>query len=337
MPEIVETEAKIIRQIYDQFLEGRTYSEIARNLTAQGILTPTGQTVWNMITVSSILKNEKYAGNAILQKMFTVDFLTKTQKVNEGEVPQYYVENSHPAIIPPSTFELVQDEIRRRDTHGKKLSGNGLFFGRIVCGECGGFYGSKVWHSKDKYRREVWQCNRKYRDQMRCQTPHLTENEIQAAFVAAWNMLIADKDQYIARYEADIEAIGNPSDFDRQTAEMMAECAETLALMQECITQNAARAQNQAEYQKRYDGLVARYEAAKTRLDAAKREKQESIAKREKLRFFLDVLRRETDPITVFDERLWRETVEYLIVKTKQDISVRFKSGTEIAVAGGRE
>ena len=335
-PQIVEDEAKIVRDIYRQFLEGNNYSQIARNLTAQGILTPTGKAVWGDVTVGSILTNEKYAGNAILQKKFTVDFLSKKQKTNMGEVPQYFVEGSHPAIIAPSIFELVQDEIRRRKQYGKKLSGNGLFFGKIICGKCGGFYGIRVWHSRDKYKKYVWQCNRKYRDQTRCRTPHLTETEIQTAFVSAWNFLIADKDRYITEYEAAIEAIGNPADFDKQTAELMAESVETSALMQECIAQNAAHAQNQEEYQKRYDGLLARYEAAQARLETAKREKQETIAQREKLRYFLDILRREDSPITDFSESLWRETVEHIIVKSKQDICVRFKSGTEIHVGIGK-
>lgn len=329
-PEIVESEAAIVRQIYNHFLAGGTFREIAVNLTTQGIPTPGGKTVWSPVTVRSILKNEKYAGNAILQKKFTVDFLSKKQKINEGEVPQYFVEGSHPAIIPPSTFELVQDEIRRREAYGKQLSGSGLFFGKILCGKCGAFYGRKVWHSNTKYRRTVWQCNHKLKNKTHCHAPFFMEEQIKAAFVKAWNDLLSDKGQYIAIYEAEIEAIGDPALFDAQTAELMVECAETTSLIQECIAANAASMQNQEEYQKRYDNLVIRYNAAKTRLDALKDEKQKDIAKREKLRYFLHILRQEATPLTAFSERLWRETVETVTIHSKHELSVRFKGGTEI-------
>ncbi len=95
----MESESKTVRLIYKLFLEGKTPSGIARHLTTKGISTPGGKKRWQSSTVQSILTNEKYKGDAILQKTFTVDFLTKKTKPNEGEVPQYYVENSHPAII----------------------------------------------------------------------------------------------------------------------------------------------------------------------------------------------------------------------------------------------
>ncbi|HAU31935.1 MAG TPA: hypothetical protein DCW46_06700 [Desulfotomaculum sp.] len=129
---------------------------------SKAIPTPSGKQKWQHSTVKSILTNEKYKGDAILQKRFTVDFLTKKMKVNEGEVPQYYVENSHPAIIPPETFELAQEEFRRRKAGGHYTSGINCFASRIVCGDCGSFYGRKVWHSGSQYACTVWQCNRKF-------------------------------------------------------------------------------------------------------------------------------------------------------------------------------
>ncbi len=144
LPKIVESEAKTVRLIYRLFLEGKTPSGIAKHLTENGVSTPSGKTKWQVSTVESILTNEKYKGDAILQKTFTVDFLTKRKKVNEGEVPQYYVENSHPAIIEPDVFDMVQFEIKRRKESGKCHSGSTCFSSKIICGECGNFYGSKV-------------------------------------------------------------------------------------------------------------------------------------------------------------------------------------------------
>ncbi len=122
LPEIVPEEAEIVRGIYRWFMEGMTPYKIACILIEKGIPTPSGKEQWHLSTVKSILTNEKYKGSALLQKKFTVDFLTKKTKVNEGEVPQYYVEESHPAIIPPEEFELVQAEMARRKELGKTLS-----------------------------------------------------------------------------------------------------------------------------------------------------------------------------------------------------------------------
>lgn len=114
LPKIVESEAKTVRLIYKLFLEGKATSWIAKHLSEISIPSPSGKEIWQESTVRSILKNEKYKGDAILQKSFTVDFLTKKKKVNEGEVPQYYVENSHQGIITTEVFDLVQDEFEKR-------------------------------------------------------------------------------------------------------------------------------------------------------------------------------------------------------------------------------
>ena len=96
------------------------------------------------------------------RKKFTVDFLEKKMKPNEGEVPQYYVTGRHPAIIEPDEWEPVQAEFARRKTLGKAYSGKSVFSAKLVCEDCGAFFGPKVWHSTDQYRRTSWQCNGKF-------------------------------------------------------------------------------------------------------------------------------------------------------------------------------
>ena len=110
--------------------------------------------------------------SVISQKRVTLDFLTKRQKVNEGEAPQYYVEESHEPIIPPEEWEIVQLEMARRKALGRKYSGNSIFSARLVCTDCGEFFGSKVWNSTDKYRRTIWQCNGKYKGGGALTTPY---------------------------------------------------------------------------------------------------------------------------------------------------------------------
>ena len=155
-PEVVPEEAIVVHRIYTRFMEGLTPGAIAKELTADGIPTPSKKQRWQTSTVESILQNEKYKGAALLQKCFTVDFLTKKRKVNEGEVPQYYVEHSHEPIITPEEFDKVQTELARRKRISRQYSGKSIFSSRIVCGDCGSYFGSKVWKSTSKYRRVIW-------------------------------------------------------------------------------------------------------------------------------------------------------------------------------------
>ncbi len=124
LPEVVPEEAEIVRSIYRMFIEGQSTNAIARHLTEQRIPTPAGKEKWQRQTIESILRNEKYRGSALLQKKFTVDFLQKRMKVNEGEVPQYYVEHSHEAIIEPEEWEKVQLELARRKNDTRRTNCN---------------------------------------------------------------------------------------------------------------------------------------------------------------------------------------------------------------------
>ena len=125
---------------------------------------------------------------------------------NHGEVQQYYVEESHPAIIPPEQFALVQEMMAER-TNSRNHSGVTVFSGKIFCGSCGGLFGSKVWHSTDKYRRVVWQCGAKYRGAKKCTTPHLTEEQIREAFIRAMNSLSGDSEFCLTELRAIAESL----------------------------------------------------------------------------------------------------------------------------------
>ena len=118
-------------------------------------------------------------------------------KVNEGEVPQYYVENSHEAIIHPLLFDRVQEEIARRKALGRSYSGKSIFSSRLICGDCGHYLGSKVWNSTNKYRRVIWQCNYKFKGECKCGTPHLTEDTIKAKFLEAYSQLLPERERLI--------------------------------------------------------------------------------------------------------------------------------------------
>ena len=317
-----------MRIIFGLFIEGLTPCAIAKELTKRGILTVTGRAKWNAATINGILSNEKYTGCARIQKTFTPDFLTKKVVKNTGQVPSYFVEQSHPAIIAPETFEMVQAEMARRKREGGRYSGVSIFSGKIKCGECGGSFGAKVWHSTDKYRRVIYRCNKKY-DGHKCQTSHVTEDEVKGAFIAAFNRLVSEKEEIIANAKAIRDTLCETAELEREKAALAEELAVVVEMTQGCVAENARIAQDQEAYQRRYDGLVARYDKAKARLDEVTEAIAAKETQRERLTGFIGTLARQ-DAIAEFDEGLWSSVVECVTVGKDGGMTVVFRDGTEM-------
>ena len=326
---INEEQAKTVRLIFGLFIEGLTPCAIAKELTKRGILTVTGRAKWNAATINGILSNEKYTGCARIQKTFTPDFLTKKVVKNTGQVPSYFVEQSHPAIISPETFEMVQAEVARRKQEGGRYSGVSIFSGKIKCGECGGFFGAKVWHSTDKYRRVIYRCNKKY-DGHKCQTPHVTEDEVKTAFVTAFNKLVTEREEIAANARLVRQTLCDTSELEREKVALGQELAVLVEMTQSCIAENARVAQDQGEYQKRYNGLVERYEKAKVRFDEVTEAIAQRSAKGERLAGFIRTLETQREPVAELDERLWGAMVDYVTVGVDGGMTVVFRDGTSV-------
>ena len=330
-PEVVPEEAAIVRRIYTRFMAGLTPGAIARELTADGIPTPAGKQRWPTSTVESILQNEKYKGAALLQKCFTVDFLTKKKKINEGEVPQYYVEHSHEPIITPEEFDKVQAEFERRKRISRRYSGKSIFSSRIVCGDCGSYFGSKVWNSTSKYRRVIWQCNGKFKGEHKCETPHLDENTIKAGFVAAVNTILDSKDSILEDCRLMQSTLTDCTGIDAEIESLLEEIDVVTELTKRCIAENSQTAQNQEEYTARYNGFVERYEKAKAQLEQLRATKAAREAQAEAIGAFMFEVQ-ELDVLTEFDEKLWLTIIDTVTVHADGRMTIKFQGGTEIDV-----
>lgn len=161
---IVPEEAAVVKRIFREYLEGASLVEICKGLEKDGILTGAHKPIWRPETVQKMLRNEKYMGDALLQKTYTVDFLTKKKVKNNGIAPQYYVENSHEAIIPKNLFMRVQEEMERRanltsgaDKKQRLYSSKYALSGIVFCGHCGDIYRRIIWNNRG-CRSEVWRC-----------------------------------------------------------------------------------------------------------------------------------------------------------------------------------
>jgi site-specific DNA recombinase len=199
-----------------------------------------------------------------------VDFLQRKMKVNEGEVPQYYVTDSHPAIISKKDWNAAQAEMLKRKSKGKHQNSLSPFSSKIICGDCGEYYGSKVWHSTDKYRRVIWQCNGKYKREKKCETPHLYEDDIKCLFLKAVSELLADRSTLIGDCEAMVGVLKDTSEFDAEIAKLEAEMDEIGVLTERLINRNASVAISQADYNRQYDAYTERFNKAKSKCDKLK-------------------------------------------------------------------
>lgn len=206
---INKKEAKIIKRIYDEFLGGRNPQEIAKGLEDDKVPGCQGQTKWYTSTVIGILKNEKHMGDALLQKTYTVDFLTKKQVKNNGEITQVYVEGNHKGIIDRETWDAVQEEFARREAfmkeHGLAQYSYGAecnpFTCRVFCGSCGTVMTKHSWKSRGV---EQWQCkNHRVDGKLTCTNDFVDKKNLERAFVQAYNNLLenANHDKWKAMME----------------------------------------------------------------------------------------------------------------------------------------
>jgi len=331
-PEIDPEEAETVRNIYRWFMEGQTYCAIASRLTSNGVLTPGGKQKWQPNTVKSMLTNEKYMGAALLQKSFTVDFLQKKMKPNEGEVPQYYVAESHPAIIDPVEWRKVQAEITRRAQYDHKSACASPFSGKIICGDCGAVYGSKVWHSRNQYRRVIWQCNSKYEGEQKCSTPHLTEDQIKGAFARAIGQLLTDRTRIIGDLEAVKQGLCEETDLIEKQKNLLAEMEVLENLMHKAVMENAETAQDQEVYAKRYDDLATKHTKLKKQYGDAQAEREARQNKAQILDGMIESLRIAEHTVIGFDEKLWSGTVDHVTVNRDETIVFTMRDGREIRI-----
>lgn len=329
-PEIDPAEAETVRSIYRMFVDGKTVNAIAKTLTEKGVPTPRGKKVWRDTTVESVLTNEKYKGDAILQKSFTVDFLSKKMKKNEGEVPQYVVTDSHPAIIDRNEWEYVQAEMAKRKAKGRHQNSLSPFSAKIYCGECGELYGSKVWHSTDKYRRVVWRCNGKYERQTGCSTPHLSEKEIEMLFMRAISKLHDQRTALIADCEAVMAMLADNFDIEIDRKRIAAEQKTVEALVDALIRENAARPMDQDDYNARYDGYQREHEALRRKLEKLSGKKDKRRQQIDVLDRFIADLREMRDMPVGFSGSLWNAFVEKLTIFPDGRAEFLFRNGALI-------
>ena len=319
-------EAVVVRRIYREYLEGASLQQICRGLEADGILTGAGKQKWRPETLHKILKNENYIGDALLQKTYTVDFLEKKRVPNNGLVPQYYVENSHEAIIPSDLYMQVQKEIlRRTNLHSganrkKRVYSSKYALSSIVsCPNCGDIYRGIAWNNRGK-RSFVWRCvSRVEHGPSRCDAPTVGETELQQAVIKAINIALGGKDDMIVALEQNIASVLALED-ENSMESIKAKLEE---LQKELL--------KRANAKKDYNDLADEIDRLRELKQNAMAENAEREGLKQRIAEMQEFLVEQMEQIEEYDEKLVRRLIEKVTVY-EEKFMVEFKSGTSVDV-----
>ena len=310
---IVPDEAKLVRRIFRLYLEGNSINKIAETLTKEGIRTVTGNTVWHATVISKMLMNEKYMGDALLQKTYTVDFLEKKRAVNKGIVPQYYIEGNHEAIIPRELFYQVQEERARRanvyrpakkkgTTIRGKYSSKYVLADIMYCKECGQPYRRQVWVNGGT-KKPVWRCYSRLKSgTKKCKhSPSLEEK---------------------ALHEAIMEASDNvePTEYDEKIDALQ---KQMLALIEDSAKTESA----DEEFDRAYREITDQIRAFKKKRTELSREKQLAEAYDQRVEGMGQYIQKTNYLKRQFDDELVRRLIKAIMVISEDKIEIQFHSG----------
>lgn len=323
---INQEEAKIVKRIYREYLEGASLLDICNSLMADGILTGAHKKKWIPSTVKKILTNEKYIGDALLQKTVTVDFLTKKRVANTGIVPQYYVEGCQEAIISKETFMMVQEEMahranmysgksRKRRVYSSKYALSSI----VICPNCGDIYRRISWDNRGKHS-IVWRCvNRVEHGPKACNAPTVKEEVLKAAVIKAINETLGQKSEIIARLKKSAAKMLSESSADTTKIDVELERLQQAVLKRSCDKQS---------YDELTDQILQLREKKNKILLTAAEEKGQSANMSDLAKF----LESQDGLVHEFDEVMVRRLVKNVYVQTENSFIIEFKSGTKVSV-----
>lgn len=191
-------------------------------------------------------------------------------------------------------------------------------------------YGIKVWHSTDKYRKEILQCNGKYRNH--CHTPNMKEEVVKEKFIEAYNKVMDNKETLVEDTKAIVAMLTDTTEIDNKIQELNTEMEETEVLVENLIHDNSKRSQSQKEYEKRYNELVEKFNKAKDKVERLTEEKISKLNKLEVLQAFIKTIEEKELVIDEFSLDLWNLMLDAAVVNKDETITFKFKNGNEVRI-----
>ena len=339
-PEIVPEEAEIVRLIYTLFLDGYSMTRIKKILENKGYLTAQGKKVWNESLIRSILKNEKYVGDALLQKTFTSDCITHKVVKNHGERPMYLVTDHHVPIVDRDTYNRVQQELARRSSKRKvsdktiteqgKYSSKYALTELLICGKCGTPYRRTTWTSRGK-KLIVWRCiSRLEHGKRYCpDSPTIKEEQLHKAIVRAINNYYSCGNGVEKILKANISNVLECHGQEEITA-IEKRLKEIDKARSDLISLIATSGCDEDKLDSEFEKLYEEEQSLSERLAMLKSKNQTSAETQAKLDKIIDMIEHEKFELETFDNVLVRKLIECVKVLSKTEILVIFKGGYEV-------
>ncbi|KEI03001.1 recombinase family protein [Clostridium botulinum] len=335
---INKQQAKVVRRIYEEYLEGKGIKAIAKGLEKDKILTGAGKSKWYDSTLQKILRNEKYTGDALLQKTITTDFLTHKRVKNRGEVQQYFVEDSHPAIISKETFQRVQEEIKRRanlvgysEKTKSRYTHKYAFSGKIICGNCGSKLRRKRWGPGEKYKKYVWLCANHIDNGVKaCNMKAVSEEKLKAAFVKSINKIINNKEDFIKKLMKNVNMVLENKEDETEVKAINEKLEQLKEQMMNLVRLNVRSSLDNQIYDEEYQRLEE--EMQKLKEKKAKFDNTDLIREKglQKVKEIKKVLAGREDIIKKFDDELFTQIVKQVKVISLVEVEFVYKSGAKI-------
>lgn len=320
---INEEEAEIVRYIFKRYIEGAGGSVIAQELQNLGYKTKRGSSTWAETTVIGIIKNEKYKGDILMGKTFTLDPISKRRLDNFGEEDQFYIRDHHEAIISEEVFNAAQEILKRRakprrlGTDGKreKFSRKYAFSCLLECGFCGGTLTRRSWHSGSQYNKIIWQCvTATKKGKKFCpDSKGIAEETIEQAFIESYRLLCQNNkdvlDEFISRTEEALSA-GNAG---KQLAKAKKDIKALEAKRAKLVDMHLEEIIDKETYEAKYLNLTEQIEQLKsTCRDLQDASETESTMKR-RISEFRKTLE-QNEVLDTFDRYVFESIVEKVIV-----------------------
>ena len=339
-PEIDPEQAVTVRRIFAEYLAGRSLLEIAKGLTADGIPTARGSYEWSSPRVLSILTNEKYKGDALLQKTYIADCISKKSKKNNGELPMYYVENNHPAIIERAVFDRVQEEVSRRNSKRKvkqtgtktelgKYSGKYALSEILYCGNCGTPYRRCTW-SKNGKKKIVWRCISRldYGTKYCKDSPSIEESVLQNAIAEAITKKAQMESSGIERIRRHIELYQSSQDMSGILAKQ--ERLKAIQAHIEQLTNMDSEAAQNGDFDAQFESLYAEMYTIKDELAEADKTKSKLETAADSIGEMAAVMNGLKNHPVEYNDLAVRQLIECIKVMSADTIHIYFKDGTKI-------
>ena len=247
--------------------------------------------------------------------------------VNDGSVvPKYYAQNSHPAIVSPEVFDLAQQELAWRRSLNGRYSGRSCFASRVVCGDCGAFYGSKVWHSTDEYRRTIWRCNNKYAGETKCATPHVTQEALEKAFVQVIQQMLSQKDRILTACREALDEAFDTMELDKAATRLQDQALGMAARVRQLVEENARVQRDQDEFKKDYEALLAEHARLSEKIQAIAEQKRDKAERRRRIEIFLHMMEEQKE-CAGFEPGAFVALVDKVIIQHDGHMEFCFRNG----------